>query len=635
MSEHGSDNGSPSGPATAASKGSVGFNTSAFAGLKGELAHRAINLALATAAIALPTWIAYNESPSTTFYNQAAALAGWGGWLLWLGAGMPVAAVRVGRGLGLLLAALTLITVSALASPLWTHLPPSIALGSAAHVLAAGLAAWVAASVVRANTAEQTFEAMAIALVLAGLGGSAIGLAQVFVPGLTDGDWIAATSYVGRAVGNLRQPNHLSSLLLWSVVAAVWLGERQPLWGLSGIAAEHAEGRAGVHTTRHFWWRVGMLAVAALMVFVIVLTGSRTGAVGTVVLAVWGLVDRNMSRTSRLALLAAPLLYAVGWAGMDWWALHGQHSFGGANRFSLNGDPSSSRFGIWSNTLALIKANPWWGVGFGEFNLAWTLTPFPGRPVAFFDHTHNLLLQWAVELGLPLAALITLLMLAALWAALQSARAASSSSPQRAALVMLLMALIHSLLEYPLWYAYFLLPAAFAFGLCLGGRETNGLNSPQHGVPAMVWGGLVLAIGALASVADYQRVAAIFATAEDGTPLSLRIQRGQGSVFFAYHADYAAATTPEHPSQAMPAFGRAPHFLLDTRLMIAWAKALHEVGDDQRASYIAQRLREFRNPDADEFFEPCKQPSASSGPGNALPFQCVAPTRSFSYADFR
>jgi hypothetical protein len=38
-------------------------------------------------------------------------------------------------------------------------------------------------------------------------------------------------------------------------------------------------------------------------------------------------------------------------------------------------------------------------VGYGEFNLAWTLTPFPGRPIAFFDHTHNLPLQLAGGAG--------------------------------------------------------------------------------------------------------------------------------------------------------------------------------------------------------------------------------------------
>ena len=60
---------------------------------------------------------------------------------------------------------------------------------------------------------------------MAGIASSAIGLVQVFAPHLADGDWIALASPPGRATGNLRQPNHLSSLLLWSVVAAIWLGE--------------------------------------------------------------------------------------------------------------------------------------------------------------------------------------------------------------------------------------------------------------------------------------------------------------------------------------------------------------------------------------------------------------------------
>src|SRR5439155_17968394 len=72
-------------------------------------------------------------------------------------------------------------------------------------------------------------------------------------------------------------------------------------------------------------------------------------------------------------------------------------------------------------TLTLIRMHPWAGVGFGEFNFAWTLTPFPGRPVAFFDHTHNLILQFVVELGVPLALLVLGLLLWALALALRGA----------------------------------------------------------------------------------------------------------------------------------------------------------------------------------------------------------------------
>ena len=106
------------------------------------------------------------------------------------------------------------------------------------------------------------------------------------------------------------------------------------------------------------------------------------------------------------------------------------HTFGGAARLA-EGDISSSRFGIWANTLALIRQQPWSGVGFGEFNLAWTLTPFPGRPVAFFDHTHNLPLQLAVELGLPLAAAVMALLLWALVRGLRRAPGRPRATPAR------------------------------------------------------------------------------------------------------------------------------------------------------------------------------------------------------------
>ena len=103
----------------------------------------------------------------------------------------------------------------------------------------------------------------------------------------------------------------------------------------------------------------------------------------------------------------------------------------------------------------------------------------------------------------------------------------------------------------------------------------------------------------------------------------------------------------------MEAFRRAPHFLLDARLMLAWAKALDEVGETDKARFVAARLKEFHNDQADEFFAPCAAPpipaakvplsaaAAASSPGRAasavaaLPFQCLAPEKPVSYRDFR
>ncbi|HEY8710640.1 MAG TPA: polymerase, partial [Burkholderiaceae bacterium] len=115
-------------------------------------------------------------------------------------------------------------------------------------------------------------------------------------------------------------------------------------------------------------------------------------------------------------------------------------------------------------------------------------------------------------------------------------------------------------------------------------------------------------------------------------PLAQRIDDGRRSVFFAHHADYAAATTAERPADVLQSFRRAPHYLLDARLLQAWATALNEAGETQRARYIAQRLREFHNVQSEPFFAPCEAPPKR---GATLPFQCLAPTRQFDFEDFR
>ncbi len=571
-------------------------------------------LAAAAGAVAAPTLIAFNLAPSATFLNQAAALVGWGGWAMLLATGLSHQVAprpAADRGLSTLLAALLLLTLSAMAAPLWAALPWTLALPAAGLLLAAVLLAAMAASLQRAGLGETAFAAFCVALLATGLVGTLIGVVQVYAPGWADGVWIAASTLGDRAVGNLRQPNHLSSLLLWAMVASVWLAESGRL------------PRA-----------LGSVLLFTLLAGV-VLTASRTGMLGAALLALWGALDRRLSRAARVQLLLVPLAYLLCYELFAAIAHHHDAVFAGETQLKKS-DPSSSRFGIWSNTLALIAAHPWAGVGFGEFNFAWTLHPFPGRPVAFFDHTHNLPLQLAVELGVPLAALVLGLLLHALWRAWRLALggAPADVAVRRAALVMVVMISLHSLLEYPLWYAYFLLPAAFVFGLALGGAapaepppcETEARPS------ALLLGAIVLMLGGAASLYDYRRVVVIFSPAADAVPLAQRIAEGQKSWFFGHHADYAAATTAPHPSTEMAALARASHYLLDTRIMMAWAKALAESGQTDKARHLAARLREFHNPLATEFFAVCDKPPVE---GEARPFQCEPPQRHYDYTDFR
>jgi hypothetical protein len=147
-------------------------------------------------------------------------------------------------------------------------------------------------------------------------------------------------------------------------------------------------------------------------------------------------------------------------------------------------------------------------------------------------------------------------------------------------------------------------------------------------------GGLAAITGAAAAVLDYRQIVVIYDPPDNAAPLEERIARGQRSLLFGHHADYAAATAfgepkaPLSPSQEL-AFRRAPHQLLDVRLMIAWSQALAAQGEMDKARWLAARIREFRNPGSDEYFAPCSDPLRA-----AQAFQCQPPTRVVDWREF-
>jgi hypothetical protein len=69
--------------------------------------------------------------------------------------------------------------------------------------------------------------------------------------------------------------------------------------------------------------------------------------------------------------------------------------------------------------------------------------------------------------------------------------------------------------------------------------------------------------------------------------------------------------------------------------MMAWATALDEAGDSDGARYLAQRLKEFRNEQAKEFFAPCSAVASAASAASAPPFQCLEPSTPLDYKRFR
>ncbi|MBI5256952.1 MAG: O-antigen ligase C-terminal domain-containing protein [Burkholderiales bacterium] len=554
---------------------------------------------------ALPALLAYNLPPSPTLLNQCLAVGLWGGFVLALApGGLPV----LGRALQ---GAIALVAAGVLWSGLGGSLPSALMLSALALLVAAAVMAWAGSDAARRLDATDRFGWFACGLALAGALSSLVALVQVFAPGWTDGSLIAHSGLVGRAVGNLRQPNHLCSLLLWGVIATVALHELRWLP------------------------RAPAVALVVLQVFAVELSASRTGALGLLLLALWGALDRRLSRSARLLLVATPVIYGLSYGAMALYGHWSQQAIGAEARIAAGAatgaESPNARPRIWANALSLIAQQPWFGVGFGEFNLAWSLTPFPGRPTAFFDHTHTLPLQLAVELGIPAATLVMGLMMLALWQAWRRSRRAEgeAATSASAAFMVVLMIGFHSLFEYPLWYAYFLLPAAFAWGFALGVPAPGAIGmraAPASGNAGRWIGALLVAGGALA-VADYRQVVVIYAPGENAGALEDRIARGQRSVLFAHHADYAAATSTDPLPGSRLAFQRAPHYLMDTRLMLAWSRQLAAEGQLDLARALAQRVREFRNPDSDEFFQACAE-------RNTQAFQCQPAQATHHWRDY-
>jgi O-antigen ligase len=583
-------------------------------------------LAASLLAIVVPLNLAVNWPPSATLLNQAAAWVGWGCILLVFSAERRVTTAGRGaevdlRGAAALVTVLAIVVLACGAGALQPDWRGAAA-SQAASVTAAAVILLAAIAAHSIDDGGRLPRAVLAAMAVAAALGAITGAVQVLAPAVPDGSWIAAVTIPGRASGNLRQPNHLASVLLWAIVAGAWCFER---------AARNADRR-----------RAGVVVVlGAGLVFGLVLTASRTGALGLLLLAAWGLFDRGLTKQTRLVLSLAPVLYAAMWWFVGvFLAAEAGVGFAGMQRLH-EADPSSSRFAIWSNTIELIRMHPWTGVGIGNFNFAWTLTEFSHpRPVAFFDHTHNLTLQLWVELGLPLGTLVLTLIGYALWRAFRAAAEAPDAQTaltQRCAFMIVLLAMLHSMVEYPLWYAHFLFPVAFCWGVCLARPRAAG----EVGDPALRklrahrpagFAAVALLVGGIVMVWDYFRMVPIFDPPANAAPLRERIAQGQRSWLFAHHADYALVTTFKEPDRVLEDFRRPVHFLLDARLMQAWAEALAAAGDVDRGRWVAQRLAEFHRPQSQAFFAPCADPAKA---GESRPFQCEAPLKRYSFEDFR
>ena len=293
------------------------------------------------------------------------------------------------------------------------------------------------------------------------------------------GPWILKPNN-SRQYANMAQPNQLASLLLLGVLACAWLNHRGWLQ------------------------RYAAVLFAMFLLFGVALTQSRTGWVNTALIVSALIAWRNLPHVGRLPLVAMGLMgfYAVCVLSLP--VLH--------ELFAVSGVPTevrsigdSARLKLWIALIEAVTMQPWFGFGWGQVGHAQFLVGLHQMmDGATLQNAHNLPLDLVLWMGVPLGLVVTTLLGRWVWQAVTHV-----SNIYQILMLMFLMVLgVHAMLEYPLQYAYFLLPA----GLMLGALNSSLgfpilFHSPKWTGPIVV---LIAATMLAVTIRDYMRVETSF-----------------------------------------------------------------------------------------------------------------------------
>lgn len=288
-----------------------------------------------------------------------------------------------------------------------------------------------------------------------------------------------------RPFGNLGQPNHLATLTLMGVFAASTLFFQNQL--------------------KQWQW----VLLVAFLTLGLVLTQSRTGFLTAFVLGVLFLCySRRLWRPGSWKFIAAWWIFLLVLIGS--WVPLNEALYLQPARDQLTAE-DRPRVIMWKQMIAAIDQSPWVGYGWRQTVVAQKLGANVVEGTLPTDYAHNLFLDVLLWIGIPMGGALILLicywLLKAAW---------TIKNPTEFFLLATVVPVgIHSLLEFPFAYAYFLFPVGWLLGT-LNARQKINLAKQQgdswrfarSGMTAFVlgFGGLCswVAVEYLQVESDYQ-----------------------------------------------------------------------------------------------------------------------------------
>jgi O-antigen ligase len=169
----------------------------------------------------------------------------------------------------------------------------------------------------------------------------------------------------------------------------------------------------------------------------------------------------------------------------------------------------SERMALFEEALKISLAHPWFGAGWFQFGPQQVMAGLDYPSTIYSHYAHNIVLNFAAELGWPITVLVFGVL--AIWF-FRSCISRPISIEVGFSVLFFLAVLVHSMVEYPLWYAFVLLPVSLLIGMVhyeQFGSTTKVLPRPY--LLALVF----LMVSGLVGVGmDYRRVVAGFQEVE-------------------------------------------------------------------------------------------------------------------------
>jgi hypothetical protein len=387
------------------------------------------------------------------------------------------------------------------------------------------------------QSAEGLYRAIAWAHLVSGLISAALATLQFFGK---EAHFAPLVMLMGhettlRPYANLGQANHLALLFCLSIASGWWLYQTDKL-------------RSTIAISMGLWLLWGLI-----------LTQSRIGWIIIPLFACTIGAWRKHNHFKQIPIsysVAFVMVYISGVFALPWLgSLHGTAIRSVAEHASAG----SARWVMLQQALEISLSHPWLGAGWNEFGAQQVLTGADFATTEQASHAHNLLMNFAAELGWP----ITLVIFTTLgyWfykCCLSNKQQKALSKEVAFSTLFFIAVLVHSLVEFPLWYAYILIPTSFLLGMVhqeqlgsMGMRFSRGYSLTLI---------LVVIIGMVTIATDYRRVVLGF-RALGWENLGLQADEGstepQGFTLFPHYYEYfrfAKTTAHENSSFEEVAF---------------------------------------------------------------------------------